>query len=282
MTTMRDRLKQDLVIRNYAPKTVKAYVRSVAAFFQHVGKSPARCTPEDVRSYQVHLADRGVSWSTFNITVCALRFFFTTTMARPWEVKHIPFARRPRKLPVVLSQDEMQRVFAAIDHGQHRVALMTAYACGLRVSEVVTLRVEDIDSARMLVHVSQGKGQKDRLVPLAAGLLDVLRIHWRVWRPKTWLFPGHDPKTHVSARTLQRAVKRAVKDAGVTKNASMHTLRHSFATHLLEAGTDIRTLQSLLGHFRVKTTQIYNHVARKEITATKSPFDLLGIHPDAR
>jgi integrase/recombinase XerD len=274
-TSMRDRLIEDLRIRNYAAKTVKAYVGAIAAFFKFTNKTPGTCTLEDIRRYQVHLADRGLSWSSYNIATCALRFFFVVTMRREWNVKHIPYARKARTLPSVFSQDEVRRVFSAIENGKHRVIVTTAYACGLRVSEVTRLRIEDIDSGRMLVHIRQGKGNKDRLVPLAVGLLDLLRSYWLIWKPRPWLFPGEQVGHHISSRTVQRAVSKAIAAAGIKKRASTHTLRHSFATHLLESGTDIRTLQALLGHFRLSTTQIYNHVTRKEVTATTSPLDLL-------
>jgi len=277
MTSLREKMIRDLTIRNYSPATIKHYVAAVAAFSNFCGHSPSRLTLEDIHRYQAHIVEQGGSWSGFNIAVCALRFLYTKTLRRDWDIRHIAHAKRPKRLPVVLSQEEVLRVFAVVEHGMHRVILMTAYACGLRVSEVVSLRVEDVDSGRMLVHVRQAKGQKDRIVPLAQTLLEVLRSYWRVYRPHTWLFPGHPRDNHVSTRTVQRAVTHAVAAAGLRKHATSHTLRHSFATHLLETGTDIRTLQALLGHHRLATTQIYNHVARKEITATKSPLDLLGI-----
>ena len=279
MTSLRERMIHDLQIRNYSKRTVQAYVAAVAAFSKHCGHSPVHLGLDDIHRYQVHLTERGVSWSTFNIAVCALRFLYTRTLRRDWDIKHIPFARRPKKVPAVLSQDEILRVFAVVDNGRHKAILMTAYACGLRVSEVIALKIEDIDSKRMLVHVRQGKGQRDRLVPLSRRLVDVLRVYWSVFRPKVWLFPGIKPDTHVSTRAVQRAAVLAFLRAGITKRATLHTLRHSFATHLLEAGTDIRVLQSLLGHFRLSTTQLYNHVTRQQVTATKSPLDLIGIRP---
>lgn len=276
MSPLRQRMIDALRIRNRSDKTIKLYVAAVAAFAKHFGKSPEGLGVDDIRTYQLHLVKRGVSWSTFNIVVCAIRCLHRDVLDSGVDVRHMPFAKKPRKLPVVLSQDEVLRVFSVVEHATYRVALMTAYACGLRVSEVISLRVDDVDGKRMLVHVRQAKGQRDRLVPLAVGLRDVLREYWRVFRPATWLFPSREaPAEHISARSVQRAVVRAVKDAGITKHATMHTLRHSFATHLLEAGTDIRVLQSLLGHFRINTTQIYNHVSRRDVTATKSPLDLI-------
>jgi integrase/recombinase XerD len=277
MSALRQRMIEDMTLRNLSPRTIKAYVAAVAAFAKFAGCSPDLLAEEDIRRFQLHLVDRKVSWSTYNTVTCALRFFYANTLKRELDLKSVPYARRPRKLPLVLSQSEILKVLDAAVTGRDRVALMVAYSAGLRVSEVCTLRVEDIDSERMLIHVVQGKGRKDRLVPLSSTLLEVLRAYFRLSRPKTWLFPGRQPDTHVSSRALQRVIVLA--RAAVGKPITMHTLRHSFATHLLETGTDIRTVQALLGHWRLSTTEIYNHVARRQITAIKSPLDLMEVAP---
>lgn len=206
---------------------------------------------------------------------CSLRFFYRHVVPKADVVGMVPFARKERKLPAILSQDEVRAVLDAVEKQRDRVLITIAYACGLRVSEVATLKVGDIDGKRMLVHVRSGKGRKDRLVPLAASLLELLRVWWQVMRPSEWLFPGMKPGAHVDTRTIQRAVQLAVKNAGIKKKVTPHTLRHCFATHLLEAGTDLRILQSLLGHSRIATTFRYHHVSRADVTATRSPLDLL-------
>jgi len=279
MTLLRQRMIEDLRIRNYSPRTVDVYVSRVARYAEHYGRSPATLGPEDIRAYQVYLLEKGTSWGQFNQTVCALRFFYRVTLKRPWAIEHLPYGKKPKRLPVVLSQEEVLRFLSAVSSAVCRTALTTAYAAGLRVSEVAALRVEDIDSARMLIHVEQGKGDKARLVPLSEVLLAMLRVYWRRYRPDPWLFPGRGRPTHINPRSLTRACSTARKAARLSKAVTPHTLRHSFATHLLEAGTDIRTLQALLGHAQISTTAIYTHVQRRLITATRSPLDLIGAVP---
>jgi len=278
MTPLRKRMIDALRVRNYAKATIRSYVAAVASFARHHGRSPEDLGVDDIVAWQLHLRDEAkLSWSTLNVNVCALRFLYSQVLPRDWDVKDIPYARRPRRLPTVLSQDEVVALFDGCGRAVHRVFIQTMYACGLRVSEAATLRVDDIDSRRMLVHVREGKGRKDRLVPLSPRLLLILRRYWRTFKPKPWLFSGASRDGHISVRTGQRAVSRAARAAGIDRNVTAHTLRHSFATHLLEAGVDISTVQSLLGHHRLSTTQIYNHVTRKVITATKSPFELLEV-----
>ena len=240
---------------------------------------PTGSAPEQVRDYQVHLLALQTSWTLFNQTVSALRFLYRVTLKQTWALERLPYGKRPKRLPCVLSQQQVLQFLSAVDHLVSRMALATAYAGGLRVSEVAVLRVEDIDSARMLIHVRQGKGQKDRIVPLSKVLLESLRGYWRVFRSKEWLFPGRNPQQPICVHTLQRACKRARKAAGLGKRVTPHTLRHCFATHLLEQGTDIRTVQALLGHATLSTTAIYTHVERRLITATRSPLDLIGELP---
>jgi integrase/recombinase XerD len=275
MTPLRQRFTQDLQLRNYAPRTIAVYVPAVARFAQHFGKSPELLDAEHIRQYQLHLLAQRASWSRFNQAVCALRFLYGITLQRPGLVQMIPYGKKPKPLPCVLSQHEVRQLFAAVANSRYRLILHTAYAAGLRVSEVVRLKVSDIDSERMVLHIRQSKGRKDRLVPLSTLLLPLLRDYWRVCRPKEWLFPGRGPAGHLSINAVQRVCHRAVLAAGLTKKASMHTLRHSYATHLLEAGTDLPTLQKLLGHSQISTTLRYTHVQQSHLQKTISPLDTL-------
>jgi site-specific recombinase XerD len=270
----------DLKLRNRSPRTIETYISHVARFAKFHGRSPELLGAEEVRAYQKHMLVLGVSWSLFNQAVCALKFLYGVTLRVAWPVEHIPFGRKPRKLRVVLSQDEVVRFLMAVDSAICRMALTTAYAAGLRITELVMLKPEHIDSARMLLHVELGKGQKARLVPLSEVLLQQFRDYWRTSRPKVkgspWLFPGEDPAKPLHVTTIQNACKRARAAAGLTKHVTPHTLRHCYATHLLEAGVDLRTVQALLGHATLSTTAIYTHVQRKLVTATKSPLDAIG------
>jgi site-specific recombinase XerD len=270
---------EDLQLRNCSPRTIETYVSHVLRFSKFHGRSPDLLGPEEVRTYQLHLRNQGVSWSLFNQAVCALKFFYRVTLQVTWPVEHIPFGRRPRTVRVVLSQDEVVCFLAAVANPVYRMALMTAYGAGLRITELVTLKAEHVDSARMLLHVELGKGQKSRLVPLSEVLLTHLRDYWRKDRPKvrgsTWIFPGEKPGQHLHTTTLQNACERAREVARIKKHVTPHTLRHCYATHLLEAGTDVRTVQALLGHSQLSTTAIYTHVQRRLVMATKSPLDAI-------
>jgi integrase/recombinase XerD len=280
MTKLRRRMIEDMELRNLAPKTIEVYVQRVAAFARHYGRSPEALGPDEVRSYLIHLVqERHVSWSYYNQTVAALRFLYEVTLERQGVLQRIRCPKLPKKLPTVLSPDEVTRVFAAVASVKHRAILMTAYAAGLRVSEVATLRVDDIDSGRMVLRVRQGKGRKDRYVMLSPRLLAVLREYWKAARPSDWLFPGDVPGRPLTEASVQRVCVRAARDAGLDKHVTVHTLRHSFATHLLEAGTDIRTIQVLLGHRNLKTTAIYTHVSQAAVEATQSPLDRLAALP---
>jgi len=279
MTPLRKRMIEDLQIRNYSPRTIETYVRVVAGFARHHGRSPDALGTEDIRDYQVHLLGKQASWATFNQTVCALRFLYRVTLQRDWPLARLPYGKKPKRLPVVLSQEEVLRFLGAVDNPKYRVALTTEYAAGLRISELVHLRVDDIDSARMLIHIGHGKGDKARLVPLSQVLLGRLRTYWRAERPTTWLFPGRSPEAPVIPKTIWDACHRAREAAGLRKHVTPHTLRHCFATHLLEAGTDLRTVQALLGHASLSSTVVYTHVQRRLITATRSPLDLIGELP---
>jgi len=254
MTPLRQRLLDDLRLRNYSPRTIEASVAAVAKIARHFRLPPDQLSPEQIRQFQVHLIDQRVSFSQLNQVTAGLRFFYAVTLGRPDVVHKIAYGKRPKKLPVVLAPDEVTRLFDAARSGRDRTLLRTAYALGLRVSELVALRPEHIDAARGLVVVRQGKGAKDRLVPLSARLLDELRASWRLQRPRPWLFPGGRPGRHLTAAGVQRLIRRAAQRAGLSKPVSPHTLRHSSATHLLEAGCDLLTIQRLLGHKNLQTT----------------------------
>lgn len=276
MTPLRQRMIEDLKIRNYSPRTISEYVRRTAAFAQHCGASPERLGPAHIRTYQVHLIEKAkVSWSVFNQTVCALRFLYLTTLEKDWDVKHIPFPRQPKKLPVVLSPQEVEKVLSEVKHLKHRTVLETMYAAGLRISEAMQLRVRDIDSQRMLLRIEQAKGKKDRYVPLSPTLLSRLREYWKVYRPGDLFFPGSTAEKPLSLTVIQRAISSAGKKAGILKRVKSHTLRHSFATHLLEAGCDLRTIQIVLGHHNLNTTAIYLHVATTALQDGGGTNDLL-------
>jgi len=276
MTALRQKMIEDLQIRNYAPNTVRAYLRCVTLFAQHFGKSPDQLGPEQIRQYQLYLVkQKKCSWTHFNQTVCALRFFYHATLGRKEMIDQIPYSRFEKRLPIVLSQSEVAALLHAIENLKHRAILTTIYAAGLRVSEAAQLILPDIDSARMIIQVRQGKGHKDRLVMLSPTLLDLLRQYWKVYRPAHWLFPGKRPDKPINATTIYRICQHAAQTAKLAKSVSPHTLRHSFATHLLEAGTDLRTIQLLLGHHNLKTTALYMHVSTQALRSTISPLDLL-------
>ncbi|HJZ60161.1 MAG TPA: tyrosine-type recombinase/integrase [Gemmataceae bacterium] len=280
MTPLRQRMIEDLKLRNLAPATIRVYVQRVAAFARHFGESPELLGPPEVRSYLVHLVQhKHASWSYYNQTVGALRFLYNVTLGRDEPLRRIACPKQPRKLPVVLSPEEVVRFFQAVPNLKHRALLMTAYAAGLRISEVVALTVADIDSRRMVIRVRQGKGRKDRYVMLSPRLLEVLRAYWKVARPAHWLFPGQVEGRPVTVGTAHRVCVEASRAAGLGKHVTVHTLRHSFATHLLEAGTDLRTIQLLLGHRELRTTAIYTHVSPATLEATQSPLDRLAPLP---
>src|SRR5215467_11876303 len=276
MSPLRRRMIEDMTIRKLAPKTQQGYIRTVKDFAAFLGRSPDRVSVEDVRRFQLHLAESGAHTPILNHTVSALRFFFRVTLKRHDIIEHTTFIRAPRKLPVVLSPEEVARLLNAAPGLKDKAALSVAYGAGLRAAEVVSLKVCDIDSRRMIVRVEQGKGHKDRNVMLSPGLLDLLRAWWRVARPRGWLFPGRNPVQPMTTRQLNRACHAAAEVAGIEKNVSPHTLRHSFATHLLERDTDIRVIQVLLGHAKLDTTALYTHVANTTIRAVISALDRLA------
>jgi integrase/recombinase XerD len=276
MNPLRLRMLEDMRIRNFAPGTQQAYIKAVAAFARHFNRSPEQLGPEEVRAYQVHLVQEiETGYGVLNTLVCGLRFFYRTTLGKDWRIDLIPFPRREKKLPVVLSGHEITQFFSAIPSLKYRAILLTAYSAGLRVSEVAHLQVADIDSQRRVIRIRQSKGHKDRYVMLSPRVLELLRTYWKAARPKTWLFPGRDGEGPISRRTIALACQQARLASGLSKAVTVRSLRHSFATHLLEAGTDLRTIQLLLGHASLRTTGLYVHVASSSIAATASPVDSL-------
>jgi site-specific recombinase XerD len=270
-------MTEDMMVRNLSPATQRSYISAVSKFSRFFGRSPDKLTLEDVRTFQVHLVAKGMSWPGLNQVVCALRFFYGVTLRRDEIPERIPYARQPRKLPEVLSADEVVQFLEAVPSLRTRVALTTAYAAGLRASEAVSLKVANIDSARMVIRVQQGKGGKDRYVMLSAQLHRILRVYWKLAHPKDWLFPGRDPANPIDVQVLHAACRSACAASGLTKRVTVHTLRHSFATHLLESGTDIRIIQVLLGHSNLSSTARYTHVSSGLIRQTDSPLDRLTI-----
>ena len=277
LSPLRRRMIEDMTVRNLSPATQRSYVHAVAKFSRYFDRSPDRLGLEDVRAFQVHLVSTGISWAALNQTVCALRFFYGVTLGHGEIPERIPYAREPRKLPVVLSADEVVRFLEAVPGLKSRAALTTAYAAGLRGSEVVALKVANIDSGRMVIRVEHGKGGKDRYVMLSAQLLGILRTYWRLARPEHWLFPGREASKPIDVQMLYAACRSARAAARLDKRVAVHTLRHSFATHLLESGTDIRIIQVLLGHANLSTTARYTQVSNGLIRRTESPFDRLTL-----
>ncbi len=272
VSPLRRRMIEDMAIRHFTPKTQSDYIRNVRAFTVFLRRSPELAEPEDLRRFQLHMAAEGASPGTMNAAVSALRFFFGVTLGRVGFGTCLAATPSPERLPVVLSTEEVARLLGCAPGLKYQAALSVAYGCGLRVSEIVHLKVGDIDSARMLIRVEQGKGRKDRYVMLSQDLLDILRAWWTVKRPRGWLFPGQQPGQPITARQLNRVVHTAATAAKLDKRVSMHTLRHSFATHLLERKTDIRVIQVLLGHRKLDTTALYTRVALNTIRAVESPL----------
>jgi integrase/recombinase XerD len=277
MSPLRRRMIEDMTVRNLSPATQRSYLHAGAKFSRYFGRSPDRLDLEDVRAFQVHLVANAISWPALNQTVCALRFFYGVTLGQGEIPERIPYAREPRKLPVVLSADEVVRFLEAVPSLRTRTALTTAYAAGLRASEAVGLKINDIDSGRMVIRVEHGKGGKDRYVMLSAQLLRILRTYWRLARPADWLFPGRDATGPIDVQVLHSACRSACIASGLDKRVTVHTLRHSFATHLLENGTDIRIIQVLLGHNNLSSTARYTQVSAGLIRRTESPLDRLKL-----
>jgi integrase/recombinase XerD len=279
ISPLRQRMIEDMALRHFGEKTQKDYIRAVKNLTMFLGRSPDTATAEDLRLFQLHLTESRVRPPTVNFTVTALRFLFTVTLDRTDAIKHLTLVAEPRKIPVVLSPEEVARFLEAAPGVKYKAAFSVAYGAGLRVSEVAALKVSDIDSKRMMLRVDQGKGRKDRRAMLSPVLLELLRDWWRIARPTAWLFPGRDPLQPMSTRQLNRACHAAAAMAEITKRVSPHTLRHSFATHLLEQNVDIRVIQVLLGHAKLETTALYTRIATNTIRAVMSPLERLSLKP---
>ena len=283
VSPLRRRMLEDMAMRGLREETQRDDLRVVSGFAAFLGRAPDTATAEDIRRFQVHQTESGVQPPTINCSVSALRFLFTVTLDRPDLSRRFVLMRHPRKLPDVLSVEKVGRLLEAAPGPKHKAALGTAYGAGLRVSEVAALKVDDIDSTRMLIRVEQGKGRRDRNAMLSPQLLELLRLWWRegkrrgVMLPHGWLFPGRNALEPISTRQLNRAVHEAAEAAGIRKRVSPHTLRHSFATHLLEQDVDIRVIQVLLGHVKLDTTALYARVATKTIRAVTSPIEALKL-----
>lgn len=277
ISPLRRRMIDDMTIRNLSPATQRSYLHAVTKFSRYFGRSPDRLGLEDVRAFQVHLVSSGLSWPALNQTVCALRFFFGVTLGHAAIPERIAYARTPAKLPTILNGDEIVRFLEAVPSLRTRTALTTAYAAGLRASEAVHLKVRDIDGERGVIRIEHGKGGKGRNVMLSAQLLNILRVYWRLARPQVWLFPGRDETKPIDVQVLYSACRSACAAAGIDKRVTVHTLRHSFATHLLESGTEIRIIQVLLGHNNLSTTARYTKVSNTLIRSTTSPLDRLTL-----
>jgi integrase/recombinase XerD len=269
---------EDLQLRNYSPTTIRIYLHAITEFAQHFGKPPDQLNAEHIRRYQICLIkEKKVSQPTLVQVVCALRFFYTHTLHRKIAVDRIPFPRRERKLPLILSRAEVQALLEAPRNLRHRTMLAIMYASGLRVSEVARLKVADIDRTRNVIWVRSGKGRKDRQALLPPKLRDLLRSYWRSERPIDWLFPSSDPSQPISPKAIFLACRKAAQVAGIAKPVHPHSLRHAFATHLLEAGVDLRTIQTLLGHANLTTTARYLQVSDTSVRATTSPLESLDL-----
>jgi site-specific recombinase XerD len=277
ISPLRQRMLDDMTFRNMSPNTLKVYSYAVARFSAFHGRSPDKLGVEDVRAYRLHLIERGLKASSINPIIGALRFFYGTTLGRKEMIEEMPFARKEDTLPAVLTQQQVVRLLQAEPNLKMRTAFTTIYAAGLRVSEVVALTTRDIDSARMVIRIQQAKGRKDRYVMLSERLLTILRAYWKRTRPPHWLFPGPDPSKPVTTRSLQRSFRWAADAAGLDNSVTVHTLRHSFATHLLEQGVDIRVIQDLLGHRQITSTTRYARVALNIIGKIQSPLELLNL-----
>ncbi len=279
MGKLHDQMREDLLLKAYSPHTQNAYLRCARHFASHYMRSPQEMGEKEIRGFLLHLIrNRKASPATQDMYVNALKFLYTVTLKRPEAVKDISHPKRPQTLPVILSPEEVLRIFEAIRSVKYKAIIATAYAAGLRVSEVCGLRIADIDSQRMRIHVRAGKGKKDRYVMLGESLLALLRQYYQTARPKgEYLFPGQKPQRHITTTAVNKVLRQVIAATGLSKRVTMHTLRHCFATHLLEAGTDIRILQVLLGHSSIRTTLRYTHITDRLVQKLVSPLDI--IHP---
>ena len=275
MGELKEKMKMDMELKNFSIRTIECYLGWMKDFTRHYGMSPEKLGDDDIRNYLYYLLkEKKAAQSSINQAYSALKFFYEKTLGRTWNEEKIPRSKMPKKLPVVLSKEEVRGIFSSTQNVKHRAALMTIYSGGLRLTEATHLKPTDIDSQRMTIKV-RGKGDKDRYTLLGERALDILRTYWTLYHPSEWLFPSRIPDQPISGSTVQRAFKSSLHKSGIKKKASVHTLRHSFATHLLESGTDLFYIQRLLGHTTAKTTAIYLHVTRKDLANVKSPIDLL-------
>jgi len=278
VTAFTKRMAEDMLLRKLSPRTIDAYTYHVDRFALRFGKHPEELGPEQVREFQLWMINElKASWSQFNQAVCALRFFYSYTCKRDWVVQQVPFGPRPKKLPVVLSGDEVARLIACVNNIKHKTVLLTLYSAGLRISEGLNLKVRDIDSERMMLKVTQGKGAKDRYVPISPRLLKALREYWRQTRPTDYLFPGKTDDTPLNKAVVQKVCNLASAQAKINKQVTPHTMRHSYATGLLEAGVDLMAISKLLGHSSFTTTMIYLHCRRQHFDSAPSPIDWLPV-----
>lgn len=278
MGVLRDRMIRELQLRRFAPATQKIYLEAVVGLTKHFGIAPDQLSAHQVQDYLLYLMkDRHLQWNTVNTIASGLTFFYSQTLHRPDVALALPSRRTPRRLPEILSAAELEALFAAADNPQHRALLMTTYAGGFRVSEVIRLRTADIDSQRMMIRIVCGKRAKDRYTLLSPRLLQELRAYWKAYRPGTWLFPSRHPDRPFNDDKARTVFHQAKAKAGIHKGGSIHVLRHCFATHLLEAGVDLRTIQILMGHSSITSTVWYLHLTRKTLAGTRSPLDLLDL-----
>jgi integrase/recombinase XerD len=277
MGALRTKMIDAMTVRRFSPKTQQAYLAAVAGLAKFYNQSPDSISPDKIQDYLLHLTlERGLSWSSCNVAISALRFFYIETLH--WQQVNLPIPprKKPSRLPEILSRQELGRLFACASPPKSRMLLMTTYSAGLRVSEVVHLKVSDIDSHRMMIRIQQAKGMKDRYSILSQSLLEELRLYWKLYRPASWLFPSEQPERQMQTGTAQKLYYRAKQRAGIQKGSGIHTLRHCFATHLLEAGVDVRTIQTLMGHTSITTTMRYLKVRRQMLDSNKDLLDLLG------
>lgn len=278
MTPLREKMIKAMQLRGLADSTQQSYLRRVTALAKHYQRPPDQLTKEEIQEYVRQLSvDRSQAWSTVNVTVCALRLFYEQVLGWDDARFSLPKRRTASKLPVILCREELERLFGVLRNRKHRALLMTAYGAGLRACELVRLETRDIDPGRMVIHVRQGKGRKDRYTVLSPRLLHELRSYWALYRPRTWLFTGQEPDQPLSIESPKKIYDRAKWQAQIDKPGGIHTLRHSFATHLLEAGVELRIIQYLLGHRSIRTTTRYTQISRPQVASTQSPLDLLRI-----
>ena len=277
MTELRRRMIQAMTVRGFSPRTHESYIAAVRSLAKHYRRSPDDLSADEVQAYLAHMVTkRGLSWSTCNIAAQAFRFLYHVTLGRDAVVFEVPAPKQPQRLPEILSRDEVARLIEAPPNSKHRLVLATIYAAGLRVSEAVQLKVGDVDRERMTLRVEQGKGRKDRVVPLSRRLLDQLEVYWRTEPPRRWLFPNRYGTRPIDVTLAQKVFMLAKLRAGITKRGGIHSLRHAFATHLIESGADVPTVQRLLGHRSVSTTMRYFHLSQARLATLRSPLDLLA------